>query len=368
MEIYLLNLVWVGSCSILASNITKKYENPKLNEFGYTKSETMLSFLAFFSLALISALRFRVGTDYWQYETMFQAGVEYTMEDIVNRGPEYLSALLNLALGVIFNNPKVNFAVYSFGICFLFTKCIRDYADNYWMTMVLYIVTMNYYGSFNGIIQWMAAGILFFGYRYLVKKKFIKYLMTVLLATMFHSTALLGIPLYFIVNRKFKSKANIIIVFIFIFIIVFFNSFINELVTLLEGTSYGNYGDVWFTNETGREAHPLRFLVSFIPVFVSYIYYDKLKEYRSDFDILLNFSLLNTLFTLLALKNYIFIRFGIYCDIYNIFIIPLFIKIFNKNEIPFVGYIILGCYLVYMCKLLPIDSNLLPYQTIFSMK
>lgn len=365
MEIYLLNLAWVWSCSIIATKVTEKYDNPRLNKFGYIEAERLLAFIAFMSLFLVAALRWKVGTDYWQYEAIFEGGASYTIEDITTRAPEYFSALLNWGIGVVFDDARVNFAVYSFFICYLFTKGIKNYSDNYWMSMVLYILTMNYYGSYNGIIQWMASGILFLGYRYLVKKELKKYLITILIATMFHSTALLGIPLYFVVNRKFKTKSNVVLVFIFILATIFLSSYLDNVLALLEDTSYSNYSEVWFT-EDGRSANPLRFVVSAVPFIIGWIYYDKLKDLRLDVDILLNFSLLNSMFYLLGLRNYIFIRFAIYTDIYNVFLIPLFIKLFKNNERKLVLYVILACYFLYMYLLLPRDSNLLPYQTIFS--
>jgi transmembrane protein EpsG len=364
MEVYLLNLGMVITWSTLAVSTSKKSINNPLNYMGYVKPNGFLTFFVFASLFLVSALRWRVGTDYWTYERVFSFAKDYTINDLLERSPEYLTTLVNWGIGATFNDPKITFAFYAFITCLLINKAIEDYSDNYFLSVILYILTLNYSNSFNGVSQWAAAAILLMGYKYILEKNFFKYLIVVVIATTFHSSSLISILFYFFVIKPFKSKMNLIIPAFFILASIFFNQFLSGLFLVLEGTAYGEQYNDWFATQD-KGAHFLRFIVALVPLFLGVIFYEKIKRTRVDVDILLNISLLNAMLMLLALKDFIFARFTIFTDLYVIFLLPLFLKVFKRKDYLIVGYVILLCYFVYMYLLLPVDSNLLPYRTIF---
>ncbi|WP_174734426.1 EpsG family protein [Mesobacillus harenae] len=363
MGVYLFNLAMVVTWSSLAVTLSKKSINKPLNYLGYVKPNSVFSFFVFATLFLVSALRWRVGTDYWTYERIFTFAEHYTITDFLERSPEYLTTLINWGIAVNFNDPQVTFAFYAFLTCFLINKAFENYSDNYVLSVILYILTLNYGSSFNGVSQWAAAAILFIGYKFILEKNFLKYLIVVLIATAIHSSALIAILFYFFVARPFKSKLNLIILGFFILASLFFNQFLTGLFFVIEGTAYGNYSG-WFSAQD-KGAHFLRFVVAVTPVILGAIFYGKIKHSRVDIDILLNFSLLNAMLMLLATKDFIFARFTIFTDLYVIFLIPQLLKIFKRKDYLIVAYLILLCYFAFMYLLLPVDSNLLPYRTIF---
>jgi transmembrane protein EpsG len=364
MEVYILNLGMVITWSTLAISTSKKSLSKSLNYMGYVKPNVFFTFLVFVSLFLVSALRWRVGTDYWTYERIFTLAKDYTVQDLAERSPEYLTTLVNWGIGATFNDPQITFAFYAFFTCFLINKAIANYADNYALSVILYIVTLNYSNSFNGVSQWAAAAILLIGYKYIVEKSFLKYLIVVLIATTFHSSSLISILFYFLVIKPFKSKMNLIIPPIFILASIFFNQFLSGLFLIIEGTAYSEQYNDWFAVQD-KGANFLRFIVALAPLILGTILYEKIKQTRADIDILLNFSLLNAMLMLLASKDFIFARFTIFTDLYVVFLLPQFLKVFKRKDYLIIAYLILLCYFLYMYLLLPVDSNLLPYRSVF---
>lgn len=366
--IYMINIITVTAYSILAKLVSDKSRTKELNELGYVKPDRLLSFVVFLSIFLVAALRWRVGTDFWQYEKNFIEAIDYTIVDVIAKAPEYFASLIPMITGKIFRDPQVAFIVYAFITYYLIEKGIRNYSYNYPLSVILYIMTMSYYRSFNATRQWCAAAILFYGYEFILRKDFKKYLIIVIIATMFHSASLVAIPFYFIVNNRFFSKRNLIISICFILFAILFENIIFDFMKLLQNTDYGYYSE-WF-KVSGRDAHPMRFVVSIIPLIIFILFYRKykmLEQGRKDIDIIMNFTLLNSLFMLLSIKNYIFSRFCAFTELYIILLIPEIIRLFPKGKKRLLVYfIIIICYFAYMYLLIPRESRLLPYTTIFS--
>ena len=123
------------------------------------------------------------------------------------------------------------------------------------------------------------------------------------------------------------------------------------------------YGDMLL--EAGSGANILRLVVACIPVVISFVFYKQLKRTRKDIDILINFSVINMLLMLLATRHWLFARFSIYFDVYNIILIPQFVYIFKEKDRKLVRLVIYVLFFFYMYVLLHVDSELLPYKTIY---
>ena len=94
-------------------------------------------------------------------------------------------------------------------------------------TGVLAYVTVFMGISLNIMRQAIAMGITIFSYTYIKKRNLKKFILTIFIATNFHVTALIFLPLYFIYglkNKKFDYLAKLLIISIFIIMIVFFDN------------------------------------------------------------------------------------------------------------------------------------------------
>ena len=91
------------------------------------------------------------------------------------------------------------------------------------LSVYLYVTNMAYYSSFNGVRQWFAAAILFYGYRHFFDNRR-RYMVTVFLASLFHTSAIVMIPIYYVVRKPFFRKANFLIAMIFVGFTLFLDS------------------------------------------------------------------------------------------------------------------------------------------------
>jgi transmembrane protein EpsG len=83
----------------------------------------------------------------------------------------------------------------------------KKYSYSLGISFFIFIAVGPYYDSFNITRQVMAVSILFLGFKYLVNRNFIKFASIVMLAMLFHVTALFMFFMYFIMVFK-TSKYN----------------------------------------------------------------------------------------------------------------------------------------------------------------
>lgn len=88
----------------------------------------------------------------------------------------------------------------------------RKYSDNIVLTVFLFIASGNAVWMANGIRQFLAVAITFFASVFLVKKKIIPFMLMVLIAYSIHSSALLMVPIYFIVTQKPWTNKSILMI------------------------------------------------------------------------------------------------------------------------------------------------------------
>lgn len=164
----------------------------------------ILAFLAFLPLFLVSALRNQVGGDYIGYERIFRnvsEGVDIYAE------PGFW--LLNRLVLVYSDNIQWVYAISAaVTLALLFWGIFRD-SPNPVLSLFLLAAMGYFFSSFNILRQFIAAAILFAGFRLLLARKFLPYLALVLLAMTFHKTAVVMLPFYFLLNLRLKQSYQI---------------------------------------------------------------------------------------------------------------------------------------------------------------
>ena len=210
-----------------------------------------------------------------------------------------------------------------------------------YFTSGCYLVTM------NGIRQAMVGAILFCAIQLVIKGKFIPYTLIVLFLSTFHASALIMIPVYFIVREEAWSKKTKIIILVSAIFFLGFNKIMPGVFDTLENTSYAEYESTM--TEEGQGASPIRFIVNLVPVILAYIKRGKLKESWPESNIFVNMSLINAIITAFSLYNWIFARFQIYFQLYNFVLLPYIIKdcFENRKERDLVYYSFIICYFIF---------------------
>jgi transmembrane protein EpsG len=162
-----------------------------------TKNENSDYYLAFAGLVLLlfMGLRGDFTTDYGNYVELFQEYYNQTLKQIVTTKRELLFALLNKAIGLFSQHFQVLHFAMSALLCVPAVLAIKRSSKNYLLS-VFFLYALTYYAqSFNITRNCIAMSFLVFGYQYLTEKKIIRWTLCVIVATGFHTSAILLLPL-----------------------------------------------------------------------------------------------------------------------------------------------------------------------------
>ncbi|EOU1983770.1 EpsG family protein, partial [Clostridium perfringens] len=188
---------------IIASILGVIYQNLK---DGRLKIVGVISYaISFLITWFISAIRFGIGTDYFMYKDIYEYAIHgaTTSEIISWYDVEPGWAFLNRILGMLSKDTQVIFIVTSFIFIFCIYKAISDFKDDISVGMSIFIfLAIAYIPSFNVVRQYLAIGILMLSFKYIKDKKLIKFLTIVILASFFHYTALIFLPMYYLLNNN----------------------------------------------------------------------------------------------------------------------------------------------------------------------
>ena len=277
-------IVYISGLLARINPTTKELEtNPK-------KYNNIFICIMMIYLICISGFRVGVGTDYWTYKEMYEIWAPTAaIEGSSDTGfLIFMKILHNFSM-----NSQFMFMVTSIiiNVCIILT--IKNYSQKFELSMFFYITTFVYYATFNGMRQSMSIAIAFAGTKYLFNRDWKKYFIIIAFASLIHQSTLIMIPVYFIVNRKFKSKFNVYICAVFLLALIFYDGFLDTLFITLDGTNYGSYKE--FISASGEGANILRFLVQLIPIGLISIYSKQIiDEDDKEFNIMLNLSLRRT--------------------------------------------------------------------------
>lgn len=350
MEIYITNLMIVTIIAIL----TRK---KKLNKW-------VSIILVTIPLVCVEGFRYGVGTDFGNYYGMFKQMPAYKFIDIFDlttmklgnteRGFTFLIWLI----GKINSNPQFIVFITSLINILFVVYTLKKYSESYTFSIYLYITTMIYYSPFNALRQWIASVFLFWAIKYIIEGKWKKYLFCVLLASTIHISATIMLPMYWMTRAKPFAKKTIFIIVAFILLSIFLGPFLGQFEEITEGTRYSAYSSI---SENDNGVNILRIAVAAVPVIISFIFYKRFKEDK-EANILINYSILNLLTLALSRRVTLIARFCMYFELYNLLLYPKFLKLFKRDEKYIFIFAVAVCFFIYMCLLLPVDANLLPYR------
>lgn len=148
-------------------------------------------------LWLVMGLRYNVGTDYRAYEDIFRIATRYKKNSYHMEWGYYS---LNRIVGSITQNPQIIFLVVAFLIIFFFFKGIEKNNGSMYYGVLSFIGLGYYFYAMNIQRQYIAIMIMLYAVYFLEKKEFKKFLVCIVIATSFHFSAIIWIPVYFAVN------------------------------------------------------------------------------------------------------------------------------------------------------------------------
>lgn len=318
--------------------------------YMYVKfNKKLFLLLSFFIPMVIGGFRYYVGTDYGVYINLYNSKAN------IDLGFSVISKIASLFYGY-----KSLFFIYNFlTLLFIYlglnniNKKIRPLA--YVCYLFLYFTL-----SFNIVRQSLSVAIVFYAYKFLLNKDLKKWILFLFLAFCFHNTAIICLPLYFILNTK-NTKLKFMYVLLTLFISLNYIDIINLITRSLPFMSHFEM----YAVEIKELANNRMFFLDMAILFYMLLFRKKLVKNDKNNSVYMFMYILFITFELTGFFNPYVKRFGNYLVMSQVILlgnIPFLCKL-NKNKlfncIVIIGYSI-AVFIIsaYFLKL----SDIIPYN------
>lgn len=276
---------------------------------GRIKSLNKFLIVCLFGLLFFfMAFRGNFTADYDNYYTYFlRVANNYSIIDILSFKHRFVMehgfVLLGKIISYISTSKIFYHSVISAILLLLYFKGFKE-SKNIWLAIFVFVNLGDYFGAMNLFRQALCAAVIFAGYKLLIEKKYIKFILVICVAATIHTTALILIPLLLV--WKTPIKRNKIIAFSCItvgawIILPYFIQLVMYLFPAYQNYSYGMGGGSIYAC----------FAMIAILLFVLY----SIKFEIQDFDynsteniILFNSLLLALMFLILGVRVYMCTR------------------------------------------------------------
>lgn len=287
------------------------------------KNKELYLFFAFMIPFFISSLRYNVGTDYKNYENMYQG---IASGKIATRGFE-VGTLLIYKVANILGNSQYVFAISAFLTLFFIFHAI-EYVNKEYRTLVYFCYIFLYFpSSFNVIRQSLAMAIIFYGYKFLICKNIKKWCFTIMLATLFHSSAIICMPIYFLVTMR-RQVIKLLIILIFFIMALnyqFFLDIISKKLPIL--AYYSSYAE-----NNAQDSKNLLFFLHLIFLLLFFILRKPLLIRNKTNDIYLYLYAIAVILLLTGFVNVFLKRIALYFQLFEILLLANIPSIFIRRD------------------------------------
>lgn len=327
--------------------------------FNYTKSKKVkkgIFVLAIIQIILILGLREvgKVGKDWGYYEKYYNWQLDWNFSQILNYDRYELGfKLLTKVITLIINNTQFYIFVIAVISIVPIAYIIYKYSKMPFLSLIIYVALDFYAFNFAGLRQGIAMALIFFSYKYIVENKTFKYLFCILLATLFHTSAIVFLPVYFI--RKIKINKINIAIFVILAIIIY--ALKSQIFAFINTFFYDNYSST--ITDSGNWM-----ILCILILTVCYIFYKPLVKNNINTQklyIITTIGCMCMLFSSIASDT---LRIANYFYIFIILLIPEVLNClkdrFTKNvltSLTILVFFVIGIYL------LNVDSySIIPYK------
>lgn len=160
---------------------------------------------------IFTALRDGIGVDTLTYQEIFKTISNNEIDGLyIESGYIYLNKFVS-----IFSNSYVLVQILTTGICLYFTyRFISDniqikYHGIAFIVLLCSTLYLSYYCS--GVRQGIATSICLFSTKQIINRRFIKFIILIIIASLFHKSALIFLPAYFVYKKKMSTKHLILL-------------------------------------------------------------------------------------------------------------------------------------------------------------
>jgi len=230
---------------------------------------------------------------------------------------------------------------------------VYRYSENKMMSIILFITFPYYTFCMSGLRQACALGVIMLAYIAVREKRLLFFLLLMVLACSFHTSALLFLPIYWIDKIPYKK----IIIFISVALMIganIFKSALWSIATLLARQQYTE-------NDAGGQ---MMYLFMILTVILGFYYRYKFTGENQDNKVLLYMQVIATIIWPIASVNSALFRMYYYYHIFFILYVPTLIVSIRKymeKGIVTLGYYAIALYFI-TTQVLPEMYKFNPYH------
>lgn len=292
-------------------------------------SENIFLTLAAFLLMIIVSLRnLSFGTDTLVYVEKFRKYnlIEFSqIIDYLNKIDEKDKTFYLLVRILNLFSLEESLIVVLFSILFLTSTfwMIYKYSNNSLISIILFICLGYLFFSLTGLRQTFALTFIIFSYKYLRERKMYKFIILVLLASLFHSTALVFLIAYPLVYLKLGIKHLVVLISASL-INILFNS---QIYSLLKNFIFNEQYEYYLNNE--ESLNYSGFLIQ-LSIFLFCLIFKKVILTKSPENITFyNLIFIGLIFQLFATNIAVVFRISLYFSIFSIILFSNVISSFK---------------------------------------
>lgn len=351
MWVYCLVLVTVFFLSVCVKNY-----NNRIVPITRSIKDSHIVFWIILIFVVLSGFRYHVGADYNNYVRYYDNIKAISSEEFwmsLLRFDEPGFKLLCILCRCIYDSPITFFVLSSVIIIVPCVLAIKKRCDTFCLGMILFVLLV-FVDTFGAIRQYMAAAIILTSLGYIEEKKFWKFVMIVFIAASFHMTALIMIPLYFLLTQKVSFKNMIFIILGSIVLRYSYDTIFSII---------GAYKDdeiVMYSYMTSS-VNIFRVLVAFAPIVLVLLMPKGKKSPRENTAI--NIVLINAALMYATMDSAYLARANIYMVAFFPIVIPEIMKRYSKKMYFIIGLIMVTCYFFYWIYGIKVQN--LFYESIF---
>lgn len=357
MIVYIIGLL----LTIILSEFRKKcvsckeeYISIKFNDIRFRfKKFNYINILPAIPLTVIAALRYEVGADYTNTYVLIFKKVSNGQAN--QAWGDYLYTLLNKFVCIFTSDYVGIFILTAILFSYLIFKGIYEQSENITFSIYLLVCTGYYFCFLNGMRQLIAAAILMLSIKYIQEENIKKFLLCIVFASLFHASALVFLPVYFLNKIELNNFKRIAIVATFF---ILSKSLSSIILNVISYTKYAYH----LTNINAERLGYISTLMGVI-IFIFTCFWNEDVKNNIYLDLQMIALCTQAFIGIIPSAN----RIGWYFGISTIILIPNVLESRKDNNRKYLMLSIAILYFIYFVYIIGVkNSNLvLPYKWIF---
>lgn len=336
---------------------------------------------------IVSAFRYDIGTDYTR---RYVFDYNRTLQGIDVPNLEILFKVIMKFCIIFTEEPYLMFAITSAIIVGFILGTSFSKSKDKILSVCIFLLGGFFFDSLNIMRQYMAMSLIFFGYQFLLKSKrwYLAYIVTVILATLIHSSAIIMLILVFLTRKMLVSWKWVLPTCV---IVVLLNeNLMNIIGFFVQNTKFEAYLTGKFAQGEFSYLFVAENLVIYLIMMYIYAKNKKMDNIQTQDILFLNIQALALIVMVLGSVHMLFIRIALYFSIFQVISVPYYIskipnekvvadlKKITKNKFKFsklekymkqvVTVVVVLCFIFAFTRtnILTNTNEVLPYKTIIN--